>query len=286
MTSRYSSCMLYILPLVLLLLVSSKCHGRARSLELRGGSLDAFSTAGDKDQPSDKIYLRGVDDSKITGIVRGEYLRTEWTLNGRAHYERSVKGDYRGEKLHLYFSGNQWIIHFDTDPSQNFDNMVAYAKSRASNPLKTSSLWQVKVGTIYEAHPELHMHLSVDIGSKDDISKKNVAVLDEFLGVPKRLVPLFFAFMLDGIAVGLVLPLMPFYIMELGANAFQLSLVISATYVAQMIGCIIVGQLNDQYGRRPHVLACLFTSCASHFLASKSTTLTGVALSRILSVMN
>lgn len=121
---------------------------------------------------------------------------------------------------------------------------------------------------------------------EDDKRKTKTVVIEEFLGVPKRLAPLFLAFMLDGIATGLLIPVMPFYFMELGADAFQLSLVISATYVAQMIGCIIVGQLNDKYGRRPHILACLFTSCASLLLVSRSTTLIEVALSRILSVMN
>ena len=120
----------------------------------------------------------------------------------------------------------------------------------------------------------------------DDERKKNPVVFEEFLGVPKCLAPLFLAFMLDGIATGLLIPVMPFYFMELGADAFQLSLVISATYVAQMIGCIIVGQLNDKCGRRHHVLACLFTSCISLFLVSRSTSLTEVALSRILSVIN
>ena len=279
---------------VTLLLATAYCQGRfncggsacgfgiiSKAWDIKGG-FDSSVFEG-KDSLADKIYIQNALADKKAGIIEGEYIKTDWTLNGRPHYEKVVSGDVRGEKLHLYYSGSQWIIHFDTDPSRNFDNMIAYAKVRISDPRKTSKNWQVKIGKIYVSSPNILTSSSGDI-LHEDVKKQSIA-MNEFLGVPMRLVPLFFAFMLDGVAVGLVMPLMPFYIMELGANAFQLSLVISVTYVAQMIGCILVGQLNDQYGRRPHALACLSTSCISIFLASKVTTLEGIAFSRFLSVV-
>jgi hypothetical protein len=39
---------------------------------------------------------------------------------------------------------------------------------------------------------------------------------------PTRLVPILVAFFLDSVGTGLASPLLPFYIMSLGANAFQL----------------------------------------------------------------
>ena len=72
-------------------------------------------------------------------------------------------------------------------------------------------------------------------------SKRSQATGKELFGVPRSLLPLYASFILDAISVGLVMPLLPFFAMEQGANAFQLSLVVSSNYVAQMIGCVLMG---------------------------------------------
>jgi DHA1 family tetracycline resistance protein-like MFS transporter len=89
--------------------------------------------------------------------------------------------------------------------------------------------------------------------------------------------------MLDAVAVGLVLPLLPFYVMQLGANALQLSLVVSANYVAQMLGCLVMGKVSDQYGRRLALLLCLGASALSFFSVASARTVSLVALARIIS---
>lgn len=105
----------------------------------------------------------------------------------------------------------------------------------------------------------------------------------EILGVPRRLLPYYAAFLFDSMAVGLVLPLLPFYIMELGASALQLSLVVSANYLAQMVGCIVMGKVSDAYGRRPALLACLLASALSYYSVSHAHTVTLVAAARAIS---
>jgi hypothetical protein len=52
--------------------------------------------------------------------------------------------------------------------------------------------------------------------------------------MPPRLIPVFIAFFLDAIGTGLASPILPFYIMGLGANAFQLGLVLAFNYAAQV----------------------------------------------------
>ena len=105
----------------------------------------------------------------------------------------------------------------------------------------------------------------------------------ELLGVPTTLLPYYVAFMLDSVAVGLVMPLLPFYLMELGASALQLSLVVSANYVAQMAGVLVMGKVSDQYGRRIVMLACLAASSLSYFCVSCAKSLPAVALARVIS---
>lgn len=84
-------------------------------------------------------------------------------------------------------------------------------------------------------------------------------------------------------AVGLVMPLLPFTVMELGANAMQLSLVVSANYVAQSIGCIVMGKVSDTYGRKLVMNMCLTASALSYFFLSQAETLVGFGLARIIS---
>ena len=55
------------------------------------------------------------------------------------------------------------------------------------------------------------------------------------VAMPSRLVPVFMAFFLDAVGTGLASPILPFYIMGLGANAFQLGLVLAFNYAAQVI---------------------------------------------------
>lgn len=105
----------------------------------------------------------------------------------------------------------------------------------------------------------------------------------EILGIPKGLVPFYVAFALDSIAVGLVMPLLPFTVMELGANAFELSLVVSSNYIAQSIGVTIMGRVSDTYGRKVVMTMCLLASTMSYLFLSQAETLIGFAAARIIS---
>ena len=180
----------------------------------------------------------------------------------------------------MFDPGTQWIIHYDLDPSRNFENLLAYAKVKSKKVKSTNSFWHVRVGKVYQ--PFVDMIITRE-GHQGIVSNINHIKQPEVLGVPKKLFPLYLAFMLDAIAVGISMPLLPFYIMELGANAFQLSLVISSNYVAQMIGCLVMGRVGDKYGRRVNLMLCLSGSCLSYFCVSRVNSLSGVALARIIS---
>lgn len=153
------------------------------------------------------------------------------------------------------------------------------------DPRETTTFWTVKIGKVFQPSPSLTVS-KPGASTANPISpghEKRRISQAEFLGVPSILFPLYIAFMLDAIAVGLAMPLLPFYVMELGANAFQLSLVISANYAAQTVGCIVMGNVSDMYGRRLVLLMCLAASSLSYFCVSRAHTLVGVALARVIS---
>ena len=250
-------------------------------LSIRGGFGGGAGIVDYNDDDTDGIS--SVEISGSTGLD-GTYSQSE-DVNGRSHFERLIVNDPRGSKIHLYWSGNQWVLHYDLDPSRNFDNLLAYAKIRVEDPLRTSSYWNVRSGKAYKPVPQFLISKPGSQTNRDNKgSEANSMSMksEELMGVPRQLFPLYLAFLLDAVAVGLAMPLLPFYVMELGANALQLSMVVSSNYVAQMIGCLIMGQISDRYGRRVVLFMCLIASSISYFCVSKARTLTGVALARII----
>ena len=276
----YLICCTFCLILSFTQEITAKDVGKLRSHFVGGFDSSSFSI--DQESAPEKLQLDFSSGNKKSVAIAGVYIKTTWDVNGKHHYERLTNGDPNGERLHIYWSGTQWIINYDLDPSRNFNNLMAYAKVRVVDPRKTSTHWHVKIGKMYEPLNDLHLAIPGELAKS--AQSKSAIQIEEIFGVPKRLVPLFLAFMLDACAVGLVLPLLPFYIMELGANAFELSLVISSTSVAQMIGCVVMGKLNDKYGRRLHILGCLLGSFASLMCVSRATSIRGVVLARLIAV--
>ena len=195
----------------------------------------------------DAIEIVGSPDYSINGL----YEKTDFDVNGMPHYQcKYHSGESQNRKpLHLYWTGVQWAIHHDISPTSHHDQLLAYSKIRSKDPKLTSGTWFVRcnkipsTGSSFEIAPNLEILVPfTSISSITESSHvKEKPSNDDILGIPRRLAALYIAFMFDAIAVGLAMPLLPFFILELGANAFQLSLVVSANYVVQMIGCLVMG---------------------------------------------
>ena len=272
----------------LLLLACLQCCCCGSILLLRGGVSGTFSQPGsgsDLGSSSDiGHYANSLEVTNAPQQLAGVYIQAD-DVNGRHHYERAVKGDSRGSKIHLYYTGSQWVFHFDLDPSRNFDNLLAYSKVRVNDARHTSNSWHVRKGKTYETSA---LALSVPgsgarlLSSQQQQQQGQKQQGGELLGVPRVLFPLYASFLLDAVATGLAMPLLPFYVLELGADALQLSMVISCNYVAQSVGCIAMGRMSDRHGRRPVLLCCLAASTLSYLCVSRARTLPQVALARII----
>ena len=270
-----------VVLVVLLLLACLSCCSCGSVLILRGGSF--ASSSGGSDLGGNSDFGHNANSLEVTNAppkLAGVYTQAD-DVNGRHHYERAVKGDARGSKIHLYYTGSQWVFHFDLDPSRNFDNLLAYSKVRVNDARHTSNSWHVRKGQTYETSA---LALSVP-GSSARLQSSQQGQKQqggELLGVPRALFPLYASFLLDAVATGLAMPLLPFYVLELGADALQLSMVISCNYVAQSVGCIAMGRMSDRHGRRPVLLCCLAASALSYLCVSRARTLPQVALARII----
>jgi MFS family permease len=105
----------------------------------------------------------------------------------------------------------------------------------------------------------------------------------EMLGVPKITVPAFAAFILDSIAVGLVMPCLPFFVASFGANTFHLSMILSVNFAAQMIGSVAMGRVSDTLGRKRALQVALGISALGIWLLGRANSIPWIFFARICS---
>jgi len=77
------------------------------------------------------------------------------------------------------------------------------------------------------------------------------------------LVILFVTVFLDLLGFGMVLPLLPYYAVRFGADAFAVGGLLAAYSFAQLICSPLWGGLSDRIGRRPILIGSLFASAVS-----------------------
>jgi MFS family permease len=97
-----------------------------------------------------------------------------------------------------------------------------------------------------------------------------------------RLLVLFVTAFVDMVGLTMIMPLLPFYATDLGANATVVGLLVSAFSVAQLAVAPLWGRFSDRYGRRPAILAGLMlTGCAYVIFAFAGSVLV-LLLSRLM----
>jgi multidrug resistance protein len=97
----------------------------------------------------------------------------------------------------------------------------------------------------------------------------------------KLLVLMITAFV-DMVGLLAVVPLLPFYALEFGANGFVIGLLVSAFSVAQLIAAPLWGRVSDRYGRRPALLAGLAASAAAYVVFAFADSIALLFLSRLV----
>jgi len=81
------------------------------------------------------------------------------------------------------------------------------------------------------------------------------------------------AFM-DMVGVLMVLPLLPFFVKDMGAGGLVVGMLVSSFSIAQLLMAPVWGRLSDHYGRRP-VLVIAMTASGIAYVFLRSPTPSG-----------
>jgi len=84
--------------------------------------------------------------------------------------------------------------------------------------------------------------------------------------LPRGFVSLWSTVVLDLLGFGIVLPILPLYVRDLGASPIVVGLVLSAYSAAQLVGAPVLGRLSDRRGRRAVLVVSLVGSSVGHLV--------------------
>ncbi|HET6765243.1 MAG TPA: MFS transporter, partial [Longimicrobiaceae bacterium] len=79
-----------------------------------------------------------------------------------------------------------------------------------------------------------------------------------------KLIVLMVTAFVDMVGLLMVIPLIPFYAMKLGAGGLVVGALVSAFSLAQLVSAPLWGRVSDRYGRRPALLVGLFASAIAY----------------------
>lgn len=96
------------------------------------------------------------------------------------------------------------------------------------------------------------------------------------------LITIFFTVFLDILGFGIIIPLLPFYAKNFGANEFVIGMLMASNGLAQFIFNPIWGRVSDKYGRRPVMLITVLGSGFAYYLFGVANSILVLFISRLL----
>jgi MFS family permease len=97
-----------------------------------------------------------------------------------------------------------------------------------------------------------------------------------------KLVVLMITAFVDMVGLLMIIPLLPFYAKNLGANGLLVGLLFSSFAIAQLITAPVWGRFSDRYGRRPALLVGLTASAIAYVVFAYANALWLLFLSRLV----
>jgi len=87
---------------------------------------------------------------------------------------------------------------------------------------------------------------------------------------------------IDMVGTLMIIPLLPFYAKNFGANGLVVGLLVSSFAIAQLVSAPMWGRFSDRYGRRPALVVGMMASAIAYVIFAYSNTLWLLFLSRLV----
>ena len=87
---------------------------------------------------------------------------------------------------------------------------------------------------------------------------------------------------IDMVGTLMIIPLLPFYAKNFGANGLVVGLLVSSFAIAQLVSAPMWGRFSDRYGRRPALIVGMMSSAFAYVIFAYSNTLWLLFLSRLV----
>lgn len=97
-----------------------------------------------------------------------------------------------------------------------------------------------------------------------------------------RLAIIFTIMLVNMLALGIVVPLLPYLAESTGATELQTGLLVAAYPLSQFLGAPLLGRLSDRHGRKPVLIASIFGTAVGFVVLALAGSLTALFLGRII----
>ncbi len=91
--------------------------------------------------------------------------------------------------------------------------------------------------------------------------------------------------LIDVLGLGIIIPVLPFYVESFGASAFTLTMLFSVYALFSFVSGPFLGALSDRIGRRPVLIASIFSTAVGWFVFASAHALWVLFLGRIIDGM-
>lgn len=98
----------------------------------------------------------------------------------------------------------------------------------------------------------------------------------------RHLLIIFAVVLVNMLAFGIVIPLLPYLADRTGASEFQIGLLVASYPLAQLFGAPLLGRLSDRYGRKPILLLSILGTAFGFVVLALANSLPLLFLSRII----
>ena len=86
----------------------------------------------------------------------------------------------------------------------------------------------------------------------------------------------------DVLGFGIVIPILPFYLMEFGASAFTITVLFSAFSLCAFLSAPLLGAVSDRIGRRPVLLLSIFSTSIGWFVFASAISIPFLFIGRMI----